>query len=54
MEIQPAWQISFFKDSTMRDFLGIFPGLKNDENNLSPIHVDILSFGKLFIESDIA
>ena len=46
--------ISFIPDDSIRDLLGLNKTSKYEKYNLSPIHVDIISFDNIFIETDIA
>ena len=46
--------IAFVADDSVRDLLGFINTTIYEENNLSPIPVDILSFDNIFLECDIA
>ena len=50
----PNFYIDFTYDNTIRDLLGFDAIILEDEYNLSQNPVDILSFDKIFIETDIA
>ena len=46
--------ITFVPDDSIRDILGFNEATIYEEYNLSPNPVDILSFGKIFLECNIA